>query len=169
MPISEVSEFSILPYTWKRKLGILGKFSFTSKPFIEFEINIPHVLMSIDTSHNKYIFLPHGNILNIYFWWRKKYVKRLLKTKHNIDIKYGIAYCRILKRKSFLKNEKVADRKLGNLRNLGNIIPSFLVSEFSVLPYSQDRKLGFKNLGKKFPRFPRFPSFRPGPLWHEKS
>ena len=30
MPISEVSEFSILPYTWNRKLGNLGKFSFTS-------------------------------------------------------------------------------------------------------------------------------------------
>ena len=26
MPISEVSEFSILPYTWNRKLGNLGKF-----------------------------------------------------------------------------------------------------------------------------------------------
>ena len=25
-----------------------------------------------------------------------------------------------------------------------------------------NRKLGFKNLGKKFLRFPRFPSFRPG-------
>ena len=28
--ISEVSEFSILPYTQNRKLGNLGKFSFTS-------------------------------------------------------------------------------------------------------------------------------------------
>ena len=58
----------------------------------------------------------------------------------------------------FLKNEKIANRKLGNL---GNIIPSFLISEFSIFSYSQNRKLGFKNLGKKFPRFPRFPSFRP--------
>ena len=47
-------------------------------------------------------------------------------------------------------------------RNLGKVIPSFLISEFSILPYSQNRKLGFKNLGKKIPRFPRFPSFRPG-------
>ena len=30
MSISEVSEFSILPYTWKQKLGNLEKFSFTS-------------------------------------------------------------------------------------------------------------------------------------------
>ena len=30
MPISEVSEFSILPYTQNRKLGNLGKCSFTS-------------------------------------------------------------------------------------------------------------------------------------------
>ena len=38
------------------------------KPFIEFQINTPHVLMSIDTSHNKYILLQHGNILSICFW-----------------------------------------------------------------------------------------------------
>ena len=47
-----------------------------------------------------------------------------LKTIYNIDIKYGIAYFRILK-KIFLKNEKMANQKLGNLGNLGNIIPSF--------------------------------------------
>ena len=35
----------------------------------------------------------------------------------------------------------------------------FFVSEFSILPNSQNQKLGFKNLGKKFRRFP---SFRPG-------
>ena len=63
------------------------------------------------------------------------------------------------------ENEKVANRKLrkvGNLRNLGKVIPSFLVSEFLILPYSQNRKLGFKNL-PRFPRFPIFPSFQPGP------
>ena len=39
------------------------------------------------------------------------------------------------------ENEKVANQKLGNLGNLGNlrnIIPSFLISEFLVLPYSQN-------------------------------
>ena len=54
-----------------------------------------------------------------------------MEAKRNIDIKDGIVYCRILKRKSFLKNEKVANRKLGNLANVGtpgNIIPSFLFS-----------------------------------------
>ena len=50
-------------------------------------------------------------------------------------------------------------RNLGSLENLGNIIPSFLISKISILSYSQNRKLGFKNLGKKFPSFPRFPSF----------
>ena len=48
---------------------------------------------------------------------------------------------------------------------LGNLIPSFLISEFSNLAVGQNRKLGFKNIGKKclrFPRFSRFPSFRPG-------
>ena len=46
----------------------------------------------------------------------------------------------------------MANRKLGNL---GNIIPSFLISKFLIL-------LGLKNLGKKIPSFP---SFRPGPLF----
>ena len=56
----------------------------------------------------------------------------------------------------------MANRKLGNL---GNIISSFLISEFWILPYSQNRKLGFKNIVRKFPkssRFPTFPSFQPG-------
>ena len=76
------------------------------------------------------------------------------------------------KKKTFIKkekkikkeNEKVANRKfgnLGNLGNLGNTIPSFLISKFSILPYSQNRKLGFINLRKKFPSFP---SFRLGQL-----
>ena len=59
------------------------------------------------------------------------------------------------------ENEKVANRKLekvGNLKNLGKVIPSFLISEFSILLYSQNRKHGLKNIGKKSPRFP---SFRP--------
>ena len=59
----------------------------------------------------------------------------------------------------------MGNRKLGNLGslgNLGNIIPSFLISEFSISAVGQNRKLGFKNLKKKFPRFPRFPSFRSG-------
>ena len=34
----------------------------------------------------------------------------------------------------------MANQKLGNLGNLGNIIPSFLMSEFSLLPYSQSQK-----------------------------
>ena len=56
----------------------------------------------------------------------------------------------------------MANRKLGkagNLGNLGKIIPSFLIAEFSILAVRQNRKLGFKNLGKKLPRFPRFLSF----------
>ena len=56
----------------------------------------------------------------------------------------------------------MANRKLGkveNLRNLAKIIPSFLISEFSIFPYNQNRKFGFKNLGKKFLRFPRLLRF----------
>ena len=39
----------------------------------------------------------------------------------------------------------MANRKLGNL---GNIIPSFLISELSIFGVVQNRKLGFKNLFK---------------------
>ena len=83
-----------------------------------------------------------------------------MKTIPNIDIKYGIAYFRILKKKK--KKEKMANWKLAKVENLGNLektIPSFLISEFSILLYSQSRKVGFKNNGKKIPRFP---SFEPG-------
>ena len=62
----------------------------------------------------------------------------------------------------------MANRKLGKIRkvrNLGKIIRSFLISEFLILSYSQNWKLGFKNLRKKFPKFLRFPSFRPGRIW----
>ena len=58
----------------------------------------------------------------------------------------------------------MANRKLGKAGNLGKVIPSF-ISEFSILPYCQNRKLGLKNLGKKFPIFP---SFRPGLNFHLK-
>ena len=40
----------------------------------------------------------------------------------------------------------------------------FLFSSFRLCPKAKNRKLGIKNLGKKFPRFarfPTFPSFRP--------
>ena len=60
-----------------------------------------------------------------------------MKTIPNIDIKYGIAYFRILKKKK--KKEKMANRKLAKVENLGNLektIPSFLISEFSILLYS---------------------------------
>ena len=73
-----------------------------------------------------------------------------------------------LRKKSKKENEKVANQtfeNLGNVGNLAKIIPSFLISNFSIWPYSQNRKLRFKNLAKTFPRFTRFlsfPSFRPG-------
>ena len=54
-----------------------------------------------------------------------------------------------------MANRKV--EKFRNLGNLGKIIPSFLSSESPILPYSQNRKLGFEIIGKKFRRFLRFP------------
>ena len=79
-----------------------------------------------------------------------------LKTKHDIDRKYRIAYCRILKNKVL---GKVANRKLvnlGNRKDLGTIFLIFLISKFSILPYTQNRKIGFKNLRKKIPEFSEF-------------
>ena len=67
--------------------------------------------------------------------------------------------------KKFLKNEKMANQKIGNLGYIGSFVPIFLMSDFSILSYSRNRKLGFKKRGKKIPRFPRFsrfPNFRPG-------
>ena len=51
-----------------------------------------------------------------------------------------------------------------NIENLEKVIASFLISEFSNFPYSQNRKLGFKNLGKKFPRFPSFRAGQKRPM-----
>ena len=112
--------------------------------------------MIVDTSHNRYISLGQGNILNIYFWWRKKHFKRLWKQNITEIESAELPTAEYWKKKKILKNEKVANRKLRNLwnlGNLGNIIPSFLISKFSILPYSQNRKLGFKNLGKKNSEF----------------
>ena len=84
--ISEVSEFSILPYTQNRKLGNLGKFSFTSN-------------------------------------FERKYNLNAKTTKNELRQK--------LKGQDMLLVEKV---KIS------------VVSEFSILSYTQNRKLG--SLGK---------------------
>ena len=73
-----------------------------------------------------------------------------------------VLYFRILKKKIFV-NENMPNRKLGkvgNLENVGNIIPSFLIPDFSILPYSQNRKLRFEILGKNFRNFRDFQCFR---------
>ena len=88
-----------------------------------------------------------------------------MKTKHDIDRKYGIAYCRILKIKVL---GKVANRKLVdlvNLKNLGTIFPSFLISKFSILPYTQNRKLGLKNLRKKILEISNISEFSEFSTW----
>ena len=40
MPISKVSEFSILSYTWNQKLGNLGKFSFNSNFLVSITLSM---------------------------------------------------------------------------------------------------------------------------------
>lgn len=95
-----------------------------------------------------------------------KTVSKALKTIRNTKINAeGIAYFRTLKKRIVLKNKKEANWELGNCGNLGNFIPSILMSEFSILSYRQDQKNAFKKLGKKLARFLKFPScpsFQPG-------
>ena len=59
-------------------------------------------------------------------------------------------------------NEKVANRKLENLGNLWNIIPSFLISKFSILPYSQNRVSEFSEISEcsEFSTWPRESLYR---------
>ena len=59
----------------------------------------------------------------------------------------------------FLKNEKIANRKLGKLGNLGKLFRVILFPSFRFCPTAKIENSDFKNLGKKFPSFP---SFRPG-------
>ena len=94
--------------------------------------------MNIDTSQNKYISLWQGNILNIYFWWRKKHFKSLWKQSKTYVESTELPTVENWKKK-FFEKWKVANRKLGNLGNLGNIIPSFLIP-------NSDLKISEKNL-----------------------
>ena len=50
----------------------------------------------------------------------------------------------------------MTNRRLGNLGNLGDIIPSFLISEFSILAVGQNQKPEFKNLDKKISEVSEF-------------
>ena len=59
-------------------------------------------------------------------------------------------------KKSFWKNEKNGKSKTRKPREYYSEFYHFRVFDFVLQP---SRKLGFKNLGKTFPRFPIFPSF----------
>ena len=64
---------------------------------------------------------------------------------YNIVIKYGIASFSIFKK---MEKEKMANQKLENLRNLGNIIPSV-----QFWPIAETKNSDLKNLGKNFGDF----------------
>ena len=83
------------------------------------------------------------------FLLKEKTLQKVLKTIRNIDIKYRIAYFRILFFLFFFEKWKMGNQKLGHLGNLWNIIPIFLMSEFSMLPNIQNWKLRFKKKWKK--------------------
>ena len=61
-----------------------------------------------------------------------------IKCRTSYKCKIKILKITFIKKEKKIKkeNEKVANRKLENLGNLGNIIPSFLISKFSILSYS---------------------------------
>ena len=61
-----------------------------------------------------------------------------------------------LEKKSKKENEKVTYWKLGNLRNLRNIIPGFLISEFSVCPTAKIENSDLKISGTNFRDFQGF-------------
>ena len=109
----------------------------------------------IDVSHNKYTFLRDGNILNItYFYWKKKHFKRLWKQYIISNIKYGIAYFRILKKIFFWKMKKWQIRN----SEISEIL--FRVFSFLILAVGKNRKFGFKNLEKNFRDSQDFRGFR---------
>ena len=57
-----------------------------------------------------------------------------------------------------MKSDKLKTRKPRKSRKSQKYYSEFSYVQVFDLPYSQNRKLGFKNLGKKIPSFP---SFRP--------
>ena len=63
-------------------------------------------------------------------------------------------------KKSFLKNEKVA--KSRKSRKCRKYYTGFFCFQVFILSYSQNRKVAFESLVKKFLSLQRFPSFRPG-------
>ena len=56
-----------------------------------------------------------------------------------------------------MKKWQIENSETSEVSKISEIL--FRVFLFPRFRYSQNRKLGFKNLGKKFPSFPRFPSF----------
>ena len=62
--------------------------------------------------------LRHGNILKIIlFLLKEKTLQKPLKTIHNIDIKYEIAYFRILKKINKWINKKNEKKKIEKGKN----------------------------------------------------
>ena len=138
-----------------RKLGITFITSVAKlKPFNESQINVSHQINK-DTVYKEApsyacFFL---NDVNGFLRSFSKY------TSHN---KYTLFYDMVI----FWTLEKNFFEKWNNGKSkTRKSWKSWIYySEFSILAVGQNRKLGFKNLGKMFSRFPRFLSFRPGPI-----
>ena len=87
-----------------------------------------------------------------------------IKCRTSYKCKIKILKTTFIKKEKKIKkeNEKVENRKLENLGNLGNIIPSFLISKFSILTYSQNRVSEFSEISEcsEFSIWPRESLYR---------
>ena len=164
MPISEVSKFSILPYTQNRKRENLGKFSFTS------------ILGSIWNSKSKnwtWINDLKEKPLTISCGLRRKmpvsevsdfsilpYTQNR-KLRNLGKFSYNSVLGSIWNSKSKSWKNDLKEKTLTIWCGLRRKMPISEVSKFSILPYTQNRKLG--NL-RKFSFTSIF-----GSIWNSKS
>ena len=93
---------------------------------------------------------------------------KALKTVHNIDIKYRIAYFRIRKKKFFEKSKKgkFENSETSEISEISEkLFRAIFFPSFQFCPRVKIENSDLKIPEKKFLRFPRFswfPSFRPG-------
>ena len=125
--------------------------------------------MSQDTSHNKYILLRQGNIWT-YIFGEGKNTLKCFETERNIDRKYGITYCRKLKKKrSFLENEKwqTENSETSEISEISEILfRVFLFPSFRFCPIAKTENSDLKISEKNFLFFWDFRVFRVFDLTH---
>ena len=154
IPISKVSEFSILRYTLDRNLGkfyfaqIFGSiWNSKSKKWSKTK-NINDVVWEEKMSRfPSFRICPILEIENV----ETSETFRLLQ----------IFIASVARLKFFTESQINVSRRPGRkLGNLGILFPTLSLPTFRFWPNTENRKLGRRKLGKKIPSFPTFPSFR---------